>query len=80
MKLSTAASKCSVVWVKDFGIGSFQTKSANRWRGQNSDSVHFGGSHFGGSPFKLRNRQCCERRNFRKIAFFNHKFNNEKIA
>ncbi len=23
---------------------------------------------------KLRNRQCCERRNFRKIAIINHKF------
>ena len=28
---------------------------------------------------KLRNRQCCEGRNFRKIAIFNHKFNNEKL-
>jgi hypothetical protein len=28
----------------------------------------------------LRNRQCCERRNFKKIEIFNHKFKNEKIA
>jgi hypothetical protein len=27
----------------------------------------------------LENRQCCKRRNFRKIAIFNHKFNNEKL-
>jgi hypothetical protein len=28
----------------------------------------------------LRNRQCCERHNFQKIAIFNHKFKNENIA
>jgi hypothetical protein len=29
---------------------------------------------------KMRNWQCCKRRSFRKIAIFNYKFNNEKIA
>jgi hypothetical protein len=28
----------------------------------------------------LSKRQRCERRNFRKIAIFNHNFKNEKIA
>ena len=28
----------------------------------------------------LSKRQLCERRNFRKIAIFNHNFKNEKIA
>ena len=28
----------------------------------------------------LKNRQCCKRRNFRKIAIFNPKFNNEKVS
>ena len=28
----------------------------------------------------LKNRQCCKRRDFRKIAIFNHKFNNKKLS
>jgi hypothetical protein len=28
----------------------------------------------------LKNKQCCKRRNFRKIAIFNRKFNNEKVS